>query len=218
MWETFKRFVLSASVVVLFVLYAFQKQADTDSAGRAVARVIPTTTIALDDTVPGTSETVAADKPEPTATARVAKALPTKTPTSVAETTAVEEPTSTPTAVTTRKPTATPKPTKEPEPTATPEPEGQYADGTYEGSVEDAHWGDLQVVAIVENGELVDVEFASYPNHRSRSVRINERAMPLLITEALIAQSADVDIVSGATDTSEAFVRSLETALQAAAR
>ena len=60
------------------------------------------------------------------------------------------------------------------------------------------------------------VEFVEYPNHRSRSVDINNHAMPILVHEAITAQNSKVDAVSGATDTSEAFVESLHTALQQA--
>jgi uncharacterized protein with FMN-binding domain len=46
-----------------------------------------------------------------------------------------------------------------------------------------------------------------------RSQMIMEEALPILRQEALAAQSARIDLVSGATDTSEAFVESLQAAL-----
>jgi hypothetical protein len=52
-----------------------------------------------------------------------------------------------------------------------------------------------------------------YPNDRNRSIEINQYADPLLTTEAIQAQSGQVDIISGATDTSEAFIQSLSAAL-----
>jgi uncharacterized protein with FMN-binding domain len=52
-----------------------------------------------------------------------------------------------------------------------------------------------------------------YPNERERSVEINGYADPQLTQEAIQAQSAQVDIVTGATDTSEAFMQSLNDAL-----
>jgi uncharacterized protein with FMN-binding domain len=71
----------------------------------------------------------------------------------------------------------------------------------------------VQVQAIVQNGRLTDVKFLTYPNERSRSVEINSYAIPQLTTEAIQAQNAQVDIVSGATDTSFAFMQSLSDAL-----
>ena len=60
------------------------------------------------------------------------------------------------------------------------------------------------------------MQFLEYPNHRDRSVEINNYAMPQLTSEAISAQSAQVDVISGATDTSEAFMQSLGDALSQA--
>jgi uncharacterized protein with FMN-binding domain len=91
-----------------------------------------------------------------------------------------------------------------------------YKDGTYVGSVADAQWGVVQIKAIIENGKITDVQFLQYPNDRSRSVYINSIADPELTSEAIQAQSANVDIVTGATDSSEAFIQSLSDALSQA--
>ncbi len=93
---------------------------------------------------------------------------------------------------------------------------GTYKDGTYTGSVADAFYGNIQVQAIIKGGKITDVKFLQYPNDRPNSVAINQQAMPYLKQEALQAQSANVDGVSGATDTSQAFVQSLSSALQQA--
>ncbi len=93
---------------------------------------------------------------------------------------------------------------------------GTYKDGSYTGSVADAQWGNLQVKAIIQGGKLTDVQFLQYPNDRNRSIRINESADPQLTSEAIQAQSAQVDVVSGATDSSEAFIQSLSDALSQA--
>lgn len=92
----------------------------------------------------------------------------------------------------------------------------QYKDGSYTGDVEDAHWGNIQVKAIIHNGKITDVQFLQFPNERNRSVVINNYADPILTNEAIQAQNANVDIVSGATDSSEAFIQSLTTALSQA--
>jgi uncharacterized protein with FMN-binding domain len=93
---------------------------------------------------------------------------------------------------------------------------GQYADGTYTGSAADAYYGTIQVRAVVLGGKIADVQFLQYPNDRRTSIDINSQAMPLLKNEAIKAQSAQVDIVSGATDSSQAFRESLSSALSQA--
>ena len=89
----------------------------------------------------------------------------------------------------------------------------QYKDGSYTGNVADAQWGYIQVKAIIQSGKITDVQFLQYPNERNRSIAINSYADPQLTSEAIQAQSATVDIVTGATDTSEAFMQSLSDAL-----
>jgi len=95
-------------------------------------------------------------------------------------------------------------------------PMGQYKDGSYTGSVADAFYGNIQVVATISGGKLTDIVFLQYPNDRDTSVMINRQAMPFLKQEAIQAQSAQVDGVSGATDSSQAFVQSLSAALSQA--
>lgn len=90
---------------------------------------------------------------------------------------------------------------------------GAYKDGTYTGSVADAVWGNVQVKVVIQNGKITSVQFLQYPNDRGRSIEINQYADPQLIQEAIQAQSANVDIVTGATDTSDAFIQSLTDAL-----
>lgn len=104
-----------------------------------------------------------------------------------------------------------------PAPTPAPAPSsGQYKDGTYTGSVEDAYYGNVQVRVTVSGGQITNVQFLQYPNDRETSRLINAQAMPMLIQQAIQAQSANVDGVSGATDTSMAFQTSLGNALNQA--
>lgn len=118
-------------------------------------------------------------------------------------------------------PLPTPGPTT-PEPASTtdasasappPTQTGTYKDGTYVGSLADAFYGYVKVQAVVSGGKLSDVQFLSYPNDRGTSVEINRQAMPYLTQEAIAVQSANVNIISGATQTSEAFRQSLSIAL-----
>lgn len=108
-------------------------------------------------------------------------------------------------------------------PTGSPQNQNQpqtsamaYKDGTYTGSVEDAFYGNVQVQVIVSGGKISDVNFLQYPNDNQTSQFVNSQAMPLLKQEALQAQSSQVDIVSGASATSQAFQASLTNALNQA--
>jgi uncharacterized protein with FMN-binding domain len=91
-----------------------------------------------------------------------------------------------------------------------------YRDGSYTGPAVDAHYGPVQVKANIQNGRLVSVDVLQYPNDRRTSMSINARALPTLQTEVVRAQNTRVNIVSGATLTSSAYLRSLNTALSQA--
>ncbi|MCX6716952.1 MAG: FMN-binding protein [Candidatus Taylorbacteria bacterium] len=119
-------------------------------------------------------------------------------------------------------PTQIPTPTKKPVPTvtsipATPSPttvpRGQYVDGEYTGDSVDVYYGNIQVKAFISGGKLTNVQFLDYPQDRSHSVQISKKAMPILTSEAIKNQSAKVNAVSGATETSKGFVQSLGSAL-----
>lgn len=88
-----------------------------------------------------------------------------------------------------------------------------YRDGVYTGKAADAIYGYIKVKMIVTGGRLTDVIFLQYPDRQPNSVEINSQAMPLLKQQAIQVQSARVDGVSGASDTSQAFVESLTDAL-----
>jgi len=90
---------------------------------------------------------------------------------------------------------------------------GQYKDGTYTGPVADAFYGNLQVVAVIQGGKLTDVQFPQYPQDGGHSQQVSATALPALKQEAITAQSANVNIVSGATQDSQAFQQSLGAAL-----
>ncbi len=92
----------------------------------------------------------------------------------------------------------------------------RYKDGTYTGTVADAYYGSVQVKATISGGKLTNVTFLQYPDTHSTSIEINSQAMPYLQQEAIQAQSADVQVVSGATFTSQAFTQSLSSALSQA--
>ena len=91
-----------------------------------------------------------------------------------------------------------------------------YKDGTFNGTTQNAYWGNVQVAAVISGGKLTDVKVLQYPNTHSTSVYINQQALPYLKQEAVQAQSANIQIISGATYTSQAYIQSLTDALTAA--
>ena len=89
-------------------------------------------------------------------------------------------------------------------------------DGAYTGPSVNAYYGEVQVQAIVQGGRLTAIKVLRYPSDRRTSLFINRQALPRLRDEVIRAQSAHVDIVSGATLTSRAFIKSLDAALKQA--
>ena len=185
-----RRYFVSAFVVFTFIAYALHERSVNPDSGASAAAPVPTS-------VPARQIHVAA----PTAPTLMATPLP--------KVSSPARPT----------PTIAPPPAQ-PTPTVTPPPPavaaGQYKDGQYTGPKVDAYWGQVQVEAIVQNGQITDVRFLQYPSDRRTSQRINSIVMPYLQTEAIQAQNANVDLISGATLTSEAFTESLQAALAGA--
>jgi uncharacterized protein with FMN-binding domain len=186
-----KKLFLSAFVVVTFIAYAIHKP-DSSTAKMGQASVDP-----------NQSQAQAAPTEVPTTTTQPAPTETTQAPSQLVFPTFLP-----PTSAPTLAPAA-------PSQNTTAQ-NGQYKDGTYTGPEVDAQFGWVQVQAVVKNGKVSNVQFLEYPNDRRTSVRINSVAVPMLQQEAVQAQSANVDLVSGATLTSEAFAQSLQVALNQA--
>jgi uncharacterized protein with FMN-binding domain len=88
-----------------------------------------------------------------------------------------------------------------------------FKDGEYTGDPIQILWGTVQVKAVVQNGRIADIQFLQMPFDRTRSVEITDLAQPALKSEAIQAQSAQVDLVSSATMTSYGFRQTLASAL-----
>ncbi|MCW2632738.1 MAG: hypothetical protein JWR88_1700 [Pseudonocardia sp.] len=87
---------------------------------------------------------------------------------------------------------------------------------TVAGSVAQTRWGPVQVQISVSSGRITAVTVPQYPNGNSRDQQINDSALPILVQNTLSAQSAQIDMVSGATVTSEGYVQSLQSAIDKA--
>ncbi|PVZ56963.1 FMN-binding protein [Arthrobacter sp. H-02-3] len=88
--------------------------------------------------------------------------------------------------------------------------------GTFAGSVSQTRFGNVQVQITVSGGKITDVTALQLTDEDRRSVAISNRAAPLLRSEVLQAQSANVQTIGGATVTSDAYLSSLQAALDAA--
>jgi uncharacterized protein with FMN-binding domain len=91
-----------------------------------------------------------------------------------------------------------------------------YKDGSYTGNVADAFYGNLQAQVTIQNGKITNITYLQQPNDRGESVQVAANSLPKLRAEAIAAQSAQVDAVSGATQNSQAFVQTVQSALDQA--
>jgi uncharacterized protein with FMN-binding domain len=88
--------------------------------------------------------------------------------------------------------------------------------GTVTGAAADTRWGPVQVRVTVASGKITAVDVVQEPDGNGRDREINADAVPTLVSETLQAQSAQIDMVSGATYTSDGYVTSLQSALDQA--
>ncbi len=87
---------------------------------------------------------------------------------------------------------------------------------TFTGAVAQTRWGPVQVTITVAGGRITAVDVPQYPNGNGRDQEINSYALPILTQSTLAAQNANIDMISGATVTSDGYVRSLQSALDQA--
>ena len=90
------------------------------------------------------------------------------------------------------------------------------ASTTVTGDAADTRYGPVQVQVTIAGGTITDVSVVEYPSESGKDQQINARALPILVQETLDAQSSSIDMVSGATYTSEGYVESLQSALDQA--
>jgi uncharacterized protein with FMN-binding domain len=87
---------------------------------------------------------------------------------------------------------------------------------TVTGAVAQTEWGPVQLQLGVSNGKITKVTVLQYPNGSGKDQEINSYALPILTQETLDAQTANIDMVSGATVTSDGYLQSLQSALDQA--
>ena len=83
---------------------------------------------------------------------------------------------------------------------------------TVTGEVAQTRWGPVQVRLTLAAGKIAAVDVLQYPDGNNRDREINDEALPVLVQETISAQNAGIDMVSGATVTSNGYVQSLQSA------
>jgi uncharacterized protein with FMN-binding domain len=89
---------------------------------------------------------------------------------------------------------------------------------TVTGSVADTQWGPVQVQLTLSGDRITKATVLQQPSGNPKDDEINDVALPILIRETTSSQSADIDMVSGATVTSDGYLQSLQSALDQAGR
>ncbi|MER7767442.1 FMN-binding protein [Kitasatospora sp. NPDC096140] len=84
------------------------------------------------------------------------------------------------------------------------------------GDTVNTRYGPVQVQVTLNGSRITAVDVVKYPTAERRDREINTSALPVLNQEAISAQSARIDVVSGATYTSDGYIRSLQSALDRA--
>jgi uncharacterized protein with FMN-binding domain len=186
---------LTLTTLALILLFSF-KTPDTGtlSVGRNVALVAPVVTSAPASAGAATAAGGAASPPTSDASPAASSAAPAASVAPAA----------------TAAPVASAAPTAHSGGTA-------LANGTVTGPVVQTQFGPVQVQVTIANGKITDVTALQLPSDRQRSAYISGIVGPMLQSEALTAQSAQIDLVSGATYTSDAYAQSLQAALDQAA-
>ena len=103
-----------------------------------------------------------------------------------------------------------------PAPSSSPVASPAGATGVFTGNDVPNRYGDVQVKLVIANGRITDVQAIQLPNDRAESAYISQQVRPWLHDEVIQAQSARIDIISGATYTSDSYAQSVESALKKA--
>lgn len=87
---------------------------------------------------------------------------------------------------------------------------------TYAGDAIGTQYGDVQVQITVKGGKITASQVLQVPWNDNRDQEINSYAVPILNQEAVSSQSSNIDMVSGATYTSDGYIQSLQSAIDQA--
>jgi uncharacterized protein with FMN-binding domain len=93
---------------------------------------------------------------------------------------------------------------------------GSTTAATYDGASVPTRFGTVQVQVTIQDGKITEITPLQLTDAERKSAQISSRAAPVLRSEVLQAQSANVQTIGGATVTSDAYLTSLQAALDAA--
>ena len=162
-----------------------------------------------------TSRNATDDSASLAATAATTSSSSSASSESTAETSSSSASSSTKSSTTSSSP-ATSSATSSATPTASATSTTATKSGTYTGDSVQMRYGPVQVQITVANGKITAIEVLEVPMNDHRDQEINSQAVPILNSEVLSAQSADIDMVGGATITSQAYIQSLQSAIDQA--
>jgi len=214
--HSMKKFYLSFFLILSFTAYALTEQTPVT----VIPQMVPSDANTPPKATPKTSPVVPSTPPvaQTTIPEKIVSQIRKIVNDDEGEGDESERRTMVPSPVTPTTPAPVPTPNPVPIATApkpTPTPTGKYKNGTYTGNSINEYYGSIQVAAIISGGKLSNISFLQYPNY-GNSGNINSYALPILRSEAISAQSANIDAVSGASETSPAFIASLDSALKQA--
>ncbi|HEY0239896.1 MAG TPA: FMN-binding protein [Friedmanniella sp.] len=121
-----------------------------------------------------------------------------------------------PSTTTTPKASDPPKPSASSSSSSSPSSSSSAGTKSYTGDVAQTRWGPVEVEITVTAGKITKVTVVQSPSGNGRDTEINSRALPVLQQETISAQSAKIDMVSGATVTSDGYLTSLQSAIDRA--
>src|SRR5512139_1648706 len=87
---------------------------------------------------------------------------------------------------------------------------------TVTGVAAETRYGPVQLQVVFSGAKITKINVLDYPTESGRDRQINSYALPILNQEAMTAQSAQIDVVSGATYTSDGYAESLQSAIDKA--
>ena len=100
--------------------------------------------------------------------------------------------------------------------TSSAKPSTASATKTVTGDAAQTRYGPVQLQVTFNGKKIVRINVIAYPTESGRDQQINSYALPILNQEAMAAQSAQIDVVSGATYTSDGYAQSLQSAIDKA--
>ena len=212
---------LVSTLAVLVLLFAYKTSRDVPVASAQLTAAAAPAGVVISGA--STTTSTASGSADPPATTATGQSI--TVPSTIASTTIATAPTTTASASAARRPTTStsaapaataPVTAAKASTAAATTSSSSAAPEVVNGGAADTRYGPVQVQITVTGGKITAVTAIEYPQEERRDAEINAQAIPELQAQALSAQSAQIDGVSGATFTTEGFEQSLQSAIDAA--